>query len=132
MANGKSLQQNILCRNQSIIDDIIKFQDGTFRGKDKDAIEDAKATRKCIKDEIKDYKVEGDNDAIYMMKLFANWFEDKGFSSEGKRFLIRSLKTVKSELDRKNYESAKQILRYTVVGKIIRSSGNGQVPDELR
>ena len=131
-ANGKSLQQNILCRNQSLIDEIIKFQDGSFKGKDKDAIEDAKATRKQIKDKISDTTIENKTDAAFMIKMFCNWFEDKWFNSERKKFLIRLLKTVKQEKARGNDEWAKKMLRYSIVGKIIKSSGNGQVPDELK
>jgi hypothetical protein len=64
--------------------------------------------------------------------MFSNRFEDKGFNSEQKKFLIRLLKTVKEKTRNGNKEGAKEMLRYGIVGKIIRSSGSGQVPDELK
>lgn len=133
-ANGKSLQQNLLCRNQSLIEDIIKFQDGSFKGnnKDRDSIQDAKDTRTEIGKKIPRKWGESQTDVIFTIKMFVNWFEDKGFNSEHQKFLIRLLKTVKEENAKWHKESAKQMLRYGIVGKIIRNSGNGQVPDELR
>ena len=139
--NWKSLQQNLLCRNQSLIEEIIKFQDGSFKWKDKDAIEDAKTTRTKITDAMNEQnkeigkKSEKKTDIIFTLKMFANRFEDKWFNSEAKKDLIRILKTVREEKNKgnaANVESAKQILRYEIVGKIIRNSGNGQVPDELK
>lgn len=130
--NGKSLQQNLLCRNQSLIDEIIRFQDGSFKGKDKDQVEDAKETRKKITSAMKNNEVKGKTDVIFTLKMFANRFEDKGFNSEQKKFLIRLLKTVKEEKIKLNKKWADQMLRYGIVGRIIRSSGSGQVPDELK
>ena len=130
--NGKSLQQNLLCRNQSLIDEIIRFQDGSFKGKDKDAIEDAKVTRKKITEAMKKNTISGKTDVIFTLKMFSNRFEDKGFNSEQKKLLIRLLKTVKEERKNNNTKWADQMLRYGIVGRIIRSSGSGQVPDELK
>gem|GEM_PF-1688770 len=115
-----------------MIDEIIRFQDGSFKGKDKDQVEDAKETRKKITESMKKNTISGKTDVIFTLKMFANRFEDKGFNSEQKKLLIRLLKTVKEERRNGNKKGTDQMLRYGIVGRIIRSSGSGQVPDELK
>ncbi|MEI6425778.1 MAG: hypothetical protein WCO66_00325 [Candidatus Absconditabacteria bacterium] len=130
--NSKSLQQNILTRNQSTIDEVISFKDGSFKGKDKDEIQASIDTRIEIGKKIPKEKTENKGDIVYILKKFTNRFEGKGFGEEQKKHLVRLFKTVQAEKIKGNAKSADQILWYGIVGKIIKNSGTGQVPDELK
>ncbi len=129
--NGYSLEQNILAKNQSLIDEITDFNDGKFKGKDKDEIQWIQTARKKIAKEIPTNQLEDKNQVIYLLKKFFNRFEGRWFNTEEKRFLIRTLLTIKQEINQGNKESADEMLWYIIVGNIVKNSGNGQAPDEL-
>lgn len=129
--NGYGLEQNILAKNQSLIDEITDFHDGKFKGKDKDEIQGIQTARNKISQEIPRNEIKDDNQIIYILKKFMNWFEWRWFNTEEKKFLIRALLTVQEEFKKGNNESANEILRYMIVGNVVKNSGNGQAPNEL-
>lgn len=129
--NWYGLEQNILAKNQSLIDEITDFHDGKFKGKDKDEIQGIQTARNKIAQEIPRNEIKDDNQIIYILKKFMNWFEWRWFNTEEKKFLIRALLTVQEEFKKGNKDSADEILRYMIVGNVVKNSGNGQAPNEL-
>lgn len=129
--NGYGLEQNILAKNQSLIDEITDFQDGKFKGKNKDEIQGIQTARNRIAKEIPKKQLDDKNQVIYLLKKFMNWFEGRWFNTEEKKFLIRTLLTAKEEIKKGNSQSADEILWYVIVWNIVKNSGNQQAPDEL-
>ncbi|AHB41745.1 hypothetical protein P148_SR1C00001G0958 [candidate division SR1 bacterium RAAC1_SR1_1] len=129
--NGYGLEQNILAKNQSLIDEITDFQEGKFKGKNKDEIQGIQTARSRIAKDIPRKEIKDKNQVIYLLKKFMNWFEGRGFNTEEKKFLVRTLLTAKEEINKGHGQSADEMLWYVTVGNIVKNSGNGQAPDEL-
>lgn len=126
--NGKILEQNILCKNQSHINEIIDFDNWSFKWKNEDDRQNKADARSTISKTIPRKKISDKNEIISYVQMFMNWFEDKGFNTEEKRFLIRTLVALNNN---KKESSADEMLRYVIVWNIIRSSWHGQPPDQL-
>lgn len=129
--NWSGLEQNILAKNQSLIWEITDFQNWEFKGKNKDEKQWMKTARNQIAKSIPKQKIDDENQIIYILKKFMNRFEQKWFNVEWKRFLIRTLKTIKEEEKKWNTEWLEEMLWYIIVWKVVESSWNQQPPDEL-
>lgn len=129
--NWYGLEQNILAKNQSFIWEITDFQNWEFKAKDKDEKQWIQTARQKITKSIPKSKLNDENQVIYILKKFMNRFEQRGFNVEWKRFLIRSLKTIKEEENKWNTEWLEEMLWYLIVGNVVESSGNHQPPNDL-
>lgn len=126
--NGKVLEQNILTKNQSHISRIIDFDGWGFKGKDEDERQNKADARSAIARTIPRKNFTDKDEVISYIELFMNRFEDRWFSTEEKRKLIRILTTIKQHGINENTET---ILWYTIVGNIVKNSWHGQPPKEL-
>lgn len=129
--NPGALKWSVFTKNQSLIDGVIKYADGQFSGKDKDEIQSIQSFWKEVGNSIPKWK-ESDAQVEYFLRKFINRFEDKGFSDNDRTIFIRRLKTASDEIKKGNTKQAEDILRYTIVGTIVKNSWRGWVPPELR
>lgn len=128
--NPGSLKESVFTKSQSVVNEVIKYTDGAFAGKDKDEIQSMQGFWSEVAKKIPKGK-ESDAQVHYFLKKFINRFEERWFSDNDRSIFLRRLKTAQQEMAKGRAQQAEDILRYTIIWTIIKNSWRWGVPPEL-
>ena len=128
MDNGKAVVRNVFNKSQSVVNDYMRFQWWEFAWKNNDERQISQAFWSQVASDMPKWK-QSPSMVEYFLKRFDNWFGSRWFSDTWKSVFVRRLMAIKNHPSKKEKDD---MLWYTIVWTIIRNSGSGWIPSELR
>lgn len=128
--NPGSLKTSVFTKSQSVVQELMKCKNGVFDGKDKDENQSMQSFRQEVAEKLPTKSLEKETVAYYLEK-FLNRFEERGFTASNKGIFLRRLQTVNKLISLNREKEATDVLRYSIVGTIIKSL-HGSAPQELK
>lgn len=130
-SNMSSLTWSVLTKSQSVVGQMIKFDNWGFAGKDGDEIQNMKAFSKEMQKAIPKWTLTSQEQTKFFVNKFFNRFGERWFSWSKMTEFLKRLKWCK---ENKSSTGVKQVLRYSIVWEILSSLGsnNSNPPEELK
>jgi len=121
---------SILTRSQSAVQQLMKCKNGFFDGANTDENQTMQYFRNNVANEFPAKECSKESVDFYLKK-FLNRFEERWFTWSGRTIFVKRLQTVKKLMAAGRQSEAQDILRYSIVGTIVRTL-NGAAPQELQ
>ncbi len=126
--NPYAMSWSILTKSQSVVDQMMKFDNSGFAGKNGDEIQTMEWFFSDMKKEIPTHKLSSSEQVKFFLDKFLNRFEEKGFSGQQKTEFIKRLKYCQ---EHPNDPGVDTILYYSIVGQICSSFHRFHLPSQF-
>ena len=128
--NLSSLTWSVLTKSQSVVAQMIKFDNWGFAGKDGDEIQNMRAFSEKMQEAIPKWKLDSHEQTKFFVKKFFNRFGEKWFAWNNMTEFLKRLKWCNNQ---KWSMEQDDVLYYSIVGEIINhsASNNANPPIEL-